>query len=126
MVLLSPWLDVGFTNPAIGLVHDPLLPIAPGQQIGKEWAGNLSETDFMVSPLYGSLKDLPPTYVYSGSLDSLAPDTLVLQQDAVAQHAPFSFVLASGEMHDWILLTVDGPRYWNRRSTRNSVFSTAA
>ena len=112
MVLLSPWLDVGFTNPAIGLVHDPLLPIAPGQQIGKEWAGNLSETDLMVSPLYGSLKDLPPTYVYSGSLDSLAPDTLVLQQHAIDQHAPFSFVLANGEMHDWILLTLDGPQYW--------------
>lgn len=114
MVLLSPWLDVGFTNPNIAFVHDPLLPIAPGQQIGKEWAGNLSETDYMVSPLYGSLNGLPPTYVYSGSLDSLAPDVLVLEQGSVAQNAPISFVLAAGQMHDWILLTVDGPRYWHQ------------
>ncbi|MBW0013684.1 MAG: alpha/beta hydrolase, partial [Mycobacterium sp.] len=26
--------------------------------------------------------------------------------------APISFVLAKGEIHDWIILTVDGPQYW--------------
>jgi triacylglycerol lipase len=111
MVLLSPWLDVTFSNPNIGFVHDPLLPIGPGQQIGKAWAGQLSVTDPEVSPLYGLVSGLPPTYVYSGSLDSLAPDVLVLQQEAVALHDPFNFVLANGEIHDWILLTLDGPQY---------------
>jgi hypothetical protein len=42
---------------------------------------------------------------------SLAPDVLVLQQEAVALHDPFNFVLANGEIHDWILLTLDGPQY---------------
>jgi triacylglycerol lipase len=111
MVLLSPWLDVSLTNPNIAFVHDPLLPVAPGQQIGKEWAGNLPENSYEVSPLYGSLKGLPPTYVYSGSMDSLAPDVVVLDQEALAQGAPISFVLATGEIHDWILLTPDGSRY---------------
>jgi triacylglycerol lipase len=111
MVLLSPWLDVSLTNPNIAFVHDPLLPVGPGQVIGKEWAGNLPENDYLVSPLYGSLKGLPPTYVYSGSLDSLAPDVVVLDQEAVTQGAPISFVLATGEIHDWILLTPDGFRY---------------
>src|SRR4029077_12119984 len=60
MVLLSPWLDLGMTNPNIALVQDPLLPVGPGQQIGRVWAGNLSVTNPMVSPLYGSLKGLPP------------------------------------------------------------------
>jgi triacylglycerol lipase len=23
-----------------------------------------------------------------------------------------SFVLANGQIHDWILLTLDGPQYW--------------
>ena len=82
MVLLSPWLDVSLTNPNIALVHDPLLPVGPGQVIGKEWAGNLPENNYMVSPLYGSLNGLPPTYVYEGSMDSLAPDVLVLQHNA--------------------------------------------
>ncbi len=112
MVLLSPWLDVGLTNPNIAFVQDPLLPVPPGQQIGKEWAGTLPENNYEVSPLYGSLKGLPPTYVYSGSLDSLAPDVVVLDQEAAAHGAPISFVLADGEIHDWILLTLDGPQYW--------------
>lgn len=112
MVLLSPWLDVTMTNPNIGYVQDPLLPLAPAQLIGKEWAGNLPVTNPVVSPLYGSLNGLPRTYVYSGNLDSLSPDVLVLQQEAVAAGAPISFVLANGEIHDWIILTVDGPQYW--------------
>jgi triacylglycerol lipase len=45
MVLLSPWLNVALNNPNIAFVHDPLLPVAPGQQIGEEWAGGLPEND---------------------------------------------------------------------------------
>jgi triacylglycerol lipase len=111
MVLLSPWLNVALNNPNIAFVHDPLLPVAPGQQIGEEWAGGLPENDPLVSPLFGSLKGLPPTYVYSGSLDSLAPDVVVLDQDAATQGAPISFVLRTGEIHDWILLSPDGFGY---------------
>ncbi len=112
MVLLSPWLDVGMTNPNIGYVHDPLLPVGPGQQIGKVWAGGLSVTNPEVSPLYGSMAGLPKTYIYSGNLDSLSPDVLVLQQEAATAGAPVNFVLANGEIHDWIILTPDGPQYW--------------
>lgn len=113
MVLLSPWLDVTNTNPNLGFVRDPWLPPPwVGAQIGKVWAGNLSVTDPMVSPLYGSLQGLPPTYVYSGSLDSAAPDALVLQQHAVAQGAPISFALVNGEIHDWLFITPDGVHYW--------------
>ncbi len=111
MVLLSPWLDLGMTNPNIAFAQDPLLPFGPAQQIGKAWAGNLAVTDLMVSPLYGSLSGLPPTYVYAGSQEILAPDVLVLQQEAAAIGAPFNFVLAHGQIHDWVLLTLDGPRY---------------
>ena len=109
-----PLVDVTDTNPNIAYVHDPYLPpLGTGaQNIGKVWAGGLSETNPLVSPLYGSLKGLPPTYVYAGSLDSVSPDALVLQQEAVSQAAPISFVLATGEIHDWVFLTPDGVRYW--------------
>jgi triacylglycerol lipase len=114
MVLLSPWLDVSDTNPNIAYVHDPYLPpLGSGaQNIGKVWAGNLPENNYEVSPLYGSLKGLPPTYVYSGSLDEVSPDALVLQQEAITQGAPISFALVNGEIHDWIFLTPDGLQYW--------------
>jgi triacylglycerol lipase len=116
MVLVSPWLDVTMTNPNIALVHDPLVnsPLIGGliggnePNVGSEWAGNLPEKNYLVSPLYGSLKGLPPTYVYAGSLDSLTPDAIVLQQEAATQGAPISFVFANGECHDWVYLTPDG------------------
>jgi triacylglycerol lipase len=106
MVLESPWLDVTMSNPNIALVNDPVLNRAELQQDGLLWAGTLSPTDPLVSPLYGSLAGLPPIYVYSGSGDMLAPDVLVLQQKAIAEGAPISFVLRSGEIHDWALLPV--------------------
>ena len=95
MVLLSPWLD-----------------ISAQQGIGKVWAGGLSVTDPMVNPLYGSLSGLPPTYVYSGSLDPLSAQAAVLQQAALAAGAPFNFVLFPGGIHDWVLLTPFGLPYW--------------
>ncbi|WP_165609415.1 PPE family protein [Mycobacterium alsense] len=113
MVLLSPWLDLTMTNPNIGLVQDPLLPVGPAQAIGKLWAGGLSVTNPMVSPLYGNLGALQTkTYVYSGNLDILSPDALALQQMAATAGAPFNFVLGNGEIHDWVILTPDGPQYW--------------
>lgn len=111
MVLLSPWLDLSMTNPNIAFVQDPLLNVGPGQQVGNEWAGNLSVTNPLVSPLYASLSGLPPTYVYSGSLDSLGPDALVLDQEAATQGAPISFLLNADQFHDWVLLSPDGFKY---------------
>jgi triacylglycerol lipase len=116
MVLLSPAPDLTWTNPGLGLVNSPFpggpTAIGAGQQIGKEWAGNLPVSNYEVSPLNGSLKGLPPTYVYAGSLDPVAPDVLLLQQEAVAQGAPISFALVNGEFHDWLFLSPDGVRYW--------------
>jgi triacylglycerol lipase len=114
MVLLSPWLDLGMTNPNIGFVQDPLLPVGLAQQFGKQWAGGLSITNPMVSPLYGSLAGLPPTTVYTGNLDILSPDAIVLKQLAATAGANMNFVLANGQIHDWLILTLDGPQYWHQ------------
>ena len=113
MVLLSPVVDNSFSNPDIASIRGNWLPPASTmQQLGKEWAGNLPMNNYEVSPLYGSLKGLPPTYVYAGSQDLVAPDLLLLQQEAVAQGAPISFVLANGETHDWLIVTPDTLHYW--------------
>jgi triacylglycerol lipase len=103
MVLDSPTLDLTMTNPNIAFINDPVLSLADGHQDSLLWAGDLPLTDPLVSPLYGSLAGLPPTFVYSGSNEILAPDVLVLEQDAIANDAPFSFILRSGELHDWAL-----------------------
>ncbi|MHA7648911.1 triacylglycerol lipase LipY [Mycobacterium sp. ML4] len=94
MVLLSPWLDVGTGG------------------LGAVWAGGLATNNPMVSPLYGSVTGVPPTYVYSGGLDSLAQQAALLQQAAVSQGAPMSFFQENLGIHDWVLLTPAGVPYW--------------
>ncbi|OBK61909.1 hypothetical protein A5656_11150 [Mycobacterium gordonae] len=114
MVLLSPLLDQRLVNPNLGLIDDPFLPDRSNgiYRANQLWAGDLALTDPLVSPLFGSLEGLPPTYVYAGSLDPVAPDQFILAQNAVSQSAPISFVLATGGFHDWVLLSPGGLRYW--------------
>ena len=71
MVLISPALDLTFSNPAIQFVDDPVLSglLPTLHKNAQLWAGDLDLTDPLVSPLFGSLAGLPPTAVYSGSLE---------------------------------------------------------
>ena len=109
MVLISPALDLTLSNPAIQFVDDPLFSgmVPTLRNYGQLWAGDLDLTDPLVSPLYGSLAGLPPTAIYAGNLEILAPDVLVLQDKALATPgADFTFILRKGELHDWAVLTI--------------------
>jgi acetyl esterase/lipase len=102
LVLVSPPLDLTMSNPAISLIDDPVLGDgSAGRENGLLWAGDLDLTDPLVSPLFGSLSGLPPTFVYAGSLEILAPDVLRLQDKALAEGADVTFILRNGEIHDW-------------------------
>ena len=97
MVLISPALDLTFSNPAMQFIDDPVFGFPRFCASTQQWAGDLDLTDPLVSPLYGSLAGLPPTAVYSGSLDVLSPDVLVLQDKALATPgADFTFILRKG------------------------------
>ena len=109
MVLISPALDATLSNPAIPFVDDPLFSglLPTLHNIAQQWAGDLDLTDPLVSPLFGSLAGLPPTAVYFGNLEILAPDGLVLQDKALATPgADFTFILRKGEIHDWAIVTI--------------------
>lgn len=111
MVLSSPPLDATLSNPDIQSVNDPILSGRPTLlavlENSRLWADGLDLTDPLVSPLFGSLVGLPPTTVYAGSRDVVAPDVLLLQEKALATPgADFTFVLRNGEPHDWAILTI--------------------
>jgi triacylglycerol lipase len=104
MVLISPWLDVTMTNPAIALIDDPVLRVSSLRTAGAAWAGELSLRDPLVSPVYGALGGLPTTAVYCGNLDLFAADVLHLRARALA--APtneFTFILRNGAIHCWAM-----------------------
>ncbi|OBA96291.1 hypothetical protein A5662_18100 [Mycobacteriaceae bacterium 1482268.1] len=110
LVLVSPFLDVTMSNPAIAVVEDPVLDAGSLRESGLLWAGHRDPQDPFVSPLYGSLDGLPPTVVYSGSLDVLFPDVLALQRRARQAGSPMTFDLRDGRIHNWAMLplTRDG------------------
>jgi triacylglycerol lipase len=102
MVLLAPWLDATVSDPASQTIPDPLLDVGTLQYAGRLWAGGLDPADPLVSPINGSLQGLPPTFVYSGSLDLLSPQTLRLRVRALAEgDTNFTFILRNGLIHDW-------------------------
>ena len=101
LVLLSPGLD---SNDPIADIPfpDPYLDAAVIRAARAAWMQGLELTDPLGSPIYGSLAGLPPTTVYSSSMDSMTFQTLRLQQKAIAEHATnFTFVLRKGLLHDW-------------------------
>lgn len=110
MVLSAPGVDSTLSNPAIALVDDPLFTpevLADLRTYVDLWADGLDLTDPWLSPLYGSLEGLPPTAVYVGSRDVVAPDLLLLREKAAATPgAAFTFVLRKGEPHDWAIFTI--------------------
>ncbi|MEH0420827.1 alpha/beta hydrolase fold domain-containing protein [Streptomyces sp. B21-083] len=76
LLLFSPWVDVTMENPDITAVtgRDPILAPPGLTAAGRDWAGDLSTTDPLVSPLHDTLKDLPPTFIYQGGHDIFLPD----------------------------------------------------
>lgn len=101
LVLFSPWLDVTLSDPRSRQINDPMLNADTLIASGKLWADTLDPTDPRVSPLFGPLAGLPPTTVYCGSRDLLAPDTLRLQQKAISDRAPITFGLRRDLIHCW-------------------------
>jgi triacylglycerol lipase len=102
-VLISPALDLTYSNPHIALADDPALKVDSAKMTAALWADGQPLVDPLVSPLYGSLAGLPPTVIYSGSLEILAPDTLKLQDGArgLGGANNFTFVLRNGTLHNW-------------------------
>ncbi len=90
MVLISPPLDATLSDPASQTSTTRCRMTSEVQGWVPLWAGDLDLADPRVSPLFGSLAGLPPTAVYSGSLDLLSPDVLRLRERALASPAPTS------------------------------------
>lgn len=110
VILLSPWLDVSMTNPEVQKLNslDPILDIYGLTRFGELLAAGpqpVSTKDPKVSPLFGSLEDLPPISVWTSTHDLLSPDSRALQSRFENEKilSPFRFVYEQFLVHDWWL-----------------------
>lgn len=111
--LLSPALDLTWTNPRIDAVQpfDPWLGRPGGAVLSEAWRGEDAVEDPVVSPLRGDLNGLGALTVLTGTRDVLNPDARVLRDKARAAGVPVTWHEAQGQVHVYALLpTLAGER----------------
>ena len=110
-LLLSPWIDLALAGVSMTsrAAEDPLLSRAALERGGAAYLNGRSSRDPIASPLYGDLRELPPTQVHVGTAEVLLDDSIRL-----AAETPI-------ELHVW-----DGMPHTFLRNVRTMVAARAA
>lgn len=106
LVLISPWLDVTTSDPAQARIEpSDVMLMRPGvRTLGRWYAGDWDATDARVSPLFGTLRGLPPIELFCGTHDILVADARRLAARARAEGATLAYQEEPGLMHVYPLL----------------------
>ncbi|UXR69360.1 MULTISPECIES: alpha/beta hydrolase [unclassified Staphylococcus] len=94
LYLISPWLDLSLSNPDITeqvQKQDPIQNIFTLQEVAKVWADDLERKDPRISPMYGSVRGLPPVYMFGGTSEIFYPDMCRLSNYFDAEQQPLHF-----------------------------------
>ncbi|MBY5034581.1 alpha/beta hydrolase [Streptococcus gallolyticus] len=84
IILLSPWLDVTMSNPAITAFEkdDPILSAWGLKRVGTLWAGGANNTQHpYVSPMYGDMAGLAKITMFTGTHDIFYPDIALFHEN---------------------------------------------
>jgi acetyl esterase/lipase len=105
-VLISPAVDLTFTNPRIPEVQpdDPWLAVPGGQVFATLWSGERELTDPIVSPLFGRFEGLGPLTVYTGTHDILNPDARLLAAKSEEAGVEVHYTELAKQLHVYPLL----------------------
>ena len=105
VILLSPWLDATLSNPEIVEFDkiDPFLGVAGLKYGGEVYARDVDPKSYLVSPVYGSLKDLAPVTLFIGTRDILYPDCRKLRDKAADEGVRLDYREYDEMVHDWML-----------------------
>jgi acetyl esterase/lipase len=105
VILLSPWLDATLSNPEIAEFDriDPFLGVAGLQYGGAAYARDVDPKSYLVSPVYGSVKDLAPISLFIGTRDILFPDCRKLRNKAEDEGVRIDYREYDEMVHDWML-----------------------
>jgi acetyl esterase/lipase len=108
IILISPALDLAFSDPAIAdaAPRDPVLGVPGLRVVAPLWCGELSLDDPLVSPLCGDLSGLPPITLFSGTRDVLNADARQLVSKAAEAQVPLDYHEAPGLCHVYPLLPI--------------------
>ncbi|MET4704530.1 alpha/beta hydrolase [Frigoribacterium sp. UYMn621] len=107
-VLISPWLDITGTDPQLAVIapHDPWLAVPGSHFAGGVYRGPLSETDPLVSPIYGELSGLGSLTMFSGTRDILNADATRFLSLAAAAGLAVDYHEVPGMIHVFPILPI--------------------
>ncbi|AZQ37131.1 steryl acetyl hydrolase [Streptomyces cyaneochromogenes] len=122
VLLISPWLDLTLTNPAIPEVEarDPFLTTSRLLAAGRGWAGGDDPAHPRLSPVNGPLAPLAPIDVYIGTRDLFYPDVRRLEERAAAEGAAVNVIVCDGAVHAYPLVPAPEGRAAARAIVRSA------
>jgi len=108
VILLSPWLDASLSHPELPVYDkiDPFLGMEGLKYAGAVYARDVDPKNYLVSPVYGSLKGLAPVSVFIGTRDILFPDCRKLRDCAAAEGVKLNYREYEAMLHDWMLISL--------------------
>jgi len=106
LALISPWLDLTHSGASImsRAARDPMLSGAWLRACARHYAGNLALDDPRISPLFGSLENLPPMLLHVGSEEVVLSDSERLAESASVAGVDLELRVFNGLWHDFQLL----------------------
>lgn len=105
IILISPTLDMTFTNPKIRDVEklDPISAVPALMDIMKWYIGEKDIKHYLISPLYGSIEGLGKISLFIGTHDILYPDAKRFKNEAQAKGIEIDYYEYPSMLHVWPL-----------------------
>ena len=112
LVMISPSFDLTLTDPAMPALDrlDPILSLRVGPELARMYAAGIDLRDPLVSPLFGSLRDLPPMAIFTGTHDLLNADAHRLREKAAREGARLAWFEYPAMVHVWPLFPIPEAR----------------
>lgn len=106
VILISPELDMSFTNPEIKQVEntDPMLALTALSEIGKWYFAEEGLEYYLASPIYGDFTGLGKISLFTGTNDILYPDAKKFKEIAEKKGIKINYYEYPSMIHIWPLL----------------------
>jgi acetyl esterase/lipase len=108
IILLSPWLDLTLSNPAIKELElsDHVLTVKMLHHAAKLYANGDPQDQYLLSPIHGELTDLPKTLIFYGTEELFYADCVRLKSMTDSSPQNFIFREYRKMQHDWAIFPI--------------------